>query len=113
MLNLANCKINRGREELYTDVRLNDVLCERYQVHMEQYGRKVLKRHNKVLTASSDIGMLSSIVYFLGRLMLILSIVTHRKRELRDTYLAYYVWNPHAGKYIPTSPHIHCLGWNG
>lgn len=48
------------REELYTDVRLNDTLCERYQVHMGQYGRKVLKRHDKVLTASSDIGMLCS-----------------------------------------------------
>jgi hypothetical protein len=38
-------------------VRLNDILCERYQVHMGQWGRKVLKRHDKVLTASSDIGM--------------------------------------------------------
>lgn len=47
----------RCREELYTDVRLNDTLCERYQVHMGRYGRKVLKRHEKVLTASSDIGM--------------------------------------------------------
>ena len=47
------------REELYTDVRLNDILCERYQVHMGQYGRKVLKRHDKVLTASSDVGMSS------------------------------------------------------
>jgi metal-dependent amidase/aminoacylase/carboxypeptidase family protein len=45
------------REELYTDVRLNDTLCERYQVHMGGYGRKVLRRHDKVLTASSDIGM--------------------------------------------------------
>jgi len=45
------------REELYTDVRLNDTLCERYQLHMEEYDRKVLKRHDKVLTASSDIGM--------------------------------------------------------
>lgn len=44
------------REELYTDVRINDTLCERYQLHMGQYGRKVLKRHEKVLTASSDIG---------------------------------------------------------
>jgi hypothetical protein len=48
------------REELYTDVRLNDTLCERYQAHMGQYGRKVLKRHDKVLTASSDIGMFCS-----------------------------------------------------
>jgi hypothetical protein len=44
------------REELYTDVLLNDTLCEQYQVHMARYGRKVLKRHDKVMTASSDIG---------------------------------------------------------
>lgn len=44
------------REELYTDVLLNDTLCEQYQVHMGRYGRKVLKRHDKVMTASSDIG---------------------------------------------------------
>lgn len=41
-------------------MRLNDILCERYQVHMGQWGRKVLKRHDKVLTASSDIGMFLS-----------------------------------------------------
>lgn len=45
------------RDELYTDVRLNDMLCERYQVHMGRYDRDVLKRHEKVLTGSSDIGM--------------------------------------------------------
>ncbi|KAJ5128148.1 hypothetical protein N7448_008927 [Penicillium atrosanguineum] len=48
-------------KELYTDVRLNDTLCDRYQVHMGEYGRKVLKRHDKVLTASSDIGNVSYI----------------------------------------------------
>jgi metal-dependent amidase/aminoacylase/carboxypeptidase family protein len=46
-----------SRNELYTDVRLNDTLCERYQVHMGRYSRNVLKRHDKVLTGSSDIGM--------------------------------------------------------
>lgn len=56
----ANHGLNLIREELYTDVRLNDILCERYQVHMGQWGRKVLKRHDKVLTASSDIGMFLS-----------------------------------------------------
>lgn len=43
-------------------MRLNDILCERYQVHMGQWDRKVLKRHDKVLTASSDIGMPSSVL---------------------------------------------------
>ena len=46
-----------SRDELYTDVRLNDTLCERYHIHMGRYGRNVLKRHDKVLTASSDIGI--------------------------------------------------------
>lgn len=32
------------------------MLCERYQAHMQTYGRNVLKDYPKVLTASSDIG---------------------------------------------------------
>ncbi|KAJ5674311.1 uncharacterized protein N7477_004245 [Penicillium maclennaniae] len=55
----TGCQVAIQEEELYTDVRLNDTLCERYQVHMGGYGRKVLKRHDKVLTASSDIGNVS------------------------------------------------------
>lgn len=49
---------NSTREELYTDVRLNETLCERYQAHMQTYDRNVRKDHEKVLTASSDIGQL-------------------------------------------------------
>ncbi|KAJ5611370.1 hypothetical protein N7510_008089 [Penicillium lagena] len=55
----TGCKVDISEEELYTDVRLNDTLCERYQIHMRRYGRKVLKRHEKVLTGSSDIGNVS------------------------------------------------------
>ncbi|CEJ57947.1 Putative Metal-dependent amidase/aminoacylase/carboxypeptidase [Penicillium brasilianum] len=55
----TGCTVKITEEELYTDVRLNDILCERYQVHMGQWDRKVLKRHDKVLTASSDIGNVS------------------------------------------------------
>ncbi|KAJ5184053.1 hypothetical protein N7492_001669 [Penicillium capsulatum] len=55
----TGCEVHIEEEELYTDVRLNDTLCERYQIHMGGYGRKVLKRHEKVLTASSDIGNVS------------------------------------------------------
>ena len=47
-----------NRDELYTDIKLNDTLCERYQTHMGSYDRNVLKSHEKVLTGSSDIGIL-------------------------------------------------------
>ncbi|KAJ5813223.1 hypothetical protein N7447_010246 [Penicillium robsamsonii] len=52
-------QVKIDEDELYTDVRLNDTLCERYHVHMGGYSRKVLKRHDKVLTGSSDIGNVS------------------------------------------------------
>jgi hypothetical protein len=64
MKNFADHESTLVREELYTDVRLNDILCERYQVHMGEWGRKVLKRHDKVLTASSDIGMCFFVMLF-------------------------------------------------
>lgn len=44
------------RDSLYRDIKLNDTLCERYQANMNQYERKVLKKLDKVMTASSDIG---------------------------------------------------------
>ncbi|KAJ5894883.1 hypothetical protein N7495_006574 [Penicillium taxi] len=55
----TGCQVVIKEEELYTEVRLNDTLCERYQIHMGEYGRKVIKRHDKVITASSDIGNVS------------------------------------------------------
>ncbi|KAJ5690882.1 hypothetical protein N7462_005274 [Penicillium macrosclerotiorum] len=55
----TGCEVHIEENELYTDVRLNDTLCERYQIHMGAYGRKVLKRHDKVMTGSSDIGNVS------------------------------------------------------
>ncbi|KAF7519048.1 hypothetical protein PCG10_010416 [Penicillium crustosum] len=55
----TGCQVKIDEDELYTDVRLNDTLCERYHVHMGRYSRNVLKRHDKVLTGSSDIGNVS------------------------------------------------------
>ncbi|KAJ5256750.1 hypothetical protein N7478_012854 [Penicillium angulare] len=55
----TGCQVTIREDELYKDVRLNDTLCERYQVHMASYDRKVLKSHEKVMTASSDIGNVS------------------------------------------------------
>lgn len=45
-----------SRQELYKDVKLNETLCQRYQSHMRTYSRDVLQTHEKVMTASSDIG---------------------------------------------------------
>ncbi|KAJ6003335.1 hypothetical protein N7451_005882 [Penicillium sp. IBT 35674x] len=58
----TGCQVTVSEDELYTDVRLNDKLCERYQVHMGSYNRNVMKRDDKVLTASSDIGNVSYVV---------------------------------------------------
>ncbi|KAJ5965213.1 uncharacterized protein N7479_005089 [Penicillium vulpinum] len=55
----TGCQVKIDEDELYTDIRLNDTLCERYHIHMGRYDRNVLKRHNKVLTGSSDIGNVS------------------------------------------------------
>lgn len=44
------------RDSLYTDIKLNDTLCERYQKSMGLYDRTVMKKLDKVMTASSDIG---------------------------------------------------------
>ncbi|KAJ5535524.1 hypothetical protein N7527_001778 [Penicillium freii] len=55
----TGCQVKVDEDELYTDVRLNDTLCERYHIHIGRYSRNVLKRHDKVLTGSSDIGNVS------------------------------------------------------
>ncbi|EYE90974.1 M20 family metallopeptidase [Aspergillus ruber CBS 135680] len=55
----TGCEVNIVEDELYKDVRLNETLCDRYQTHMQAYGRNVLKDHEKVMTASSDIGNVS------------------------------------------------------
>jgi metal-dependent amidase/aminoacylase/carboxypeptidase family protein len=53
---------NSRRNELYTDIKINSTLCERYAAHMGSYGRGVLAQHEKVLTGSSDIGNVSYVV---------------------------------------------------
>lgn len=59
-MSVLRCPVLLGadstREELYTDVRLNETLCARYQAHMQTYDRAVRKDYDKVLTGSSDIG---------------------------------------------------------
>lgn len=44
------------REGLYTDIVLNETLCERYSSHLAGYGKKVITKHEQVLTGSSDVG---------------------------------------------------------
>ncbi|RAL12915.1 M20 family metallopeptidase [Aspergillus homomorphus CBS 101889] len=62
MANGCEVEADTGRNELYTDIKINDTLCERYQAHMGRYGRNVLTQHEKVLTGSSDIGNVSYLV---------------------------------------------------
>jgi metal-dependent amidase/aminoacylase/carboxypeptidase family protein len=45
------------RDSLYTDIKLNETLCGQYQAHMSRYDRKIAKSSDKVMTASSDIGL--------------------------------------------------------
>ncbi|KAE8147179.1 hypothetical protein BDV25DRAFT_169271 [Aspergillus avenaceus] len=58
----TGCTVEIVENELYTDIKINDTLCGQYQTHMTQYGRDVLKSHDKVLTGSSDIGNVSYVV---------------------------------------------------
>lgn len=58
----SGCRVDIVEDQLYTDIKINDTLCERYQTHMARYGRKITKSHDKVMTGSSDIGNVSYLV---------------------------------------------------
>ncbi|KAF3402629.1 Peptidase M20 domain-containing protein 2 [Talaromyces pinophilus] len=58
----TGCQVNLNEDSLYTDIKLNDTLCERYQKSMGLYDRTVMKKLDKVMTASSDIGNVSYVV---------------------------------------------------
>ncbi|RFU27505.1 hypothetical protein B7463_g8821, partial [Scytalidium lignicola] len=58
----TGCEVQIVEDELYADIKLNETLCDRYQVHMAQYKRDVAKKLDKVLAASSDIGNVSYVV---------------------------------------------------
>ncbi|KAH8691602.1 putative amidohydrolase [Talaromyces proteolyticus] len=58
----TGCQVKMNEDSLYTDIKLNDTLCERYQAHMGRYDRSVIKSIDKVMTASSDIGNVSYVV---------------------------------------------------
>ncbi|KAL2872412.1 M20 family metallopeptidase [Aspergillus lucknowensis] len=58
----TGCTVDIVENQLYTDIKLNDTLCDRYKTHMASYDREVLKRHDQVLTGSSDIGNVSYVL---------------------------------------------------
>ncbi|PLB46436.1 hypothetical protein P170DRAFT_448327 [Aspergillus steynii IBT 23096] len=58
----TGCEVKIVEDQLYTDIKINDTLCDRYQSHMARYSRSVLKSHDKVMTGSSDIGNVSYIL---------------------------------------------------
>lgn len=51
-----------SREGLYTDIVLNETLCERFTGHMAGYGKEIIQKYDKVLTGSSDVGEFNSTV---------------------------------------------------
>ncbi|KAJ5683244.1 hypothetical protein N7462_006409 [Penicillium macrosclerotiorum] len=55
----SGCTVKIEEEGLYTDIVLNDTLCERYATHMEGYGKTIITKYDKVLTGSSDVGNVS------------------------------------------------------
>ncbi|KAL4862780.1 hypothetical protein BDV12DRAFT_206992 [Aspergillus spectabilis] len=56
---ITGCTVKIKEEGLYTDIILNDVLCEQYTSHMENSGRSVIRSYDKVMTGSSDVGNVS------------------------------------------------------
>ncbi|RAK81159.1 M20 family metallopeptidase [Aspergillus fijiensis CBS 313.89] len=53
---VTGCTVKIVEEGLYTDIVLNDVLCQRYTKHMAACGRSIIEKYEKVLTGSSDVG---------------------------------------------------------
>ncbi|CRG86948.1 hypothetical protein PISL3812_03961 [Talaromyces islandicus] len=58
----TGCRVEMVEDSLYTDIKLNETLCEQYQAHMGRYDRSIIRNIDKVLTASSDIGNVSYVV---------------------------------------------------
>ncbi|EAW06835.1 M20 family metallopeptidase [Aspergillus clavatus NRRL 1] len=58
----SGCKVEIVEDQLYTDIKINETLCERYATHMARYGRHITPSHDKVLTGSSDIGNVSYLI---------------------------------------------------
>ncbi|KAG2412973.1 hypothetical protein HFD88_010532 [Aspergillus terreus] len=55
----AGCTVKIEEEALYTDIVLNETLCERFAGHMAGYGKEIVQKCDKILTGSSDVGNVS------------------------------------------------------
>ncbi|EYE91272.1 M20 family metallopeptidase [Aspergillus ruber CBS 135680] len=58
----AGCEVEIDEKELYADIKIIDILCERYQTHMVKHGRTIIKRHENVLSGSTDAGNVSYVL---------------------------------------------------
>lgn len=97
-----------NRKDLYTDIKLNDTLCGRYQAHMGNYQRNVLKSHEKILAGSSDVGLCLPVLreYALSLLAKLL-----RQRQLYRSYVTRDVRHSCARRCCPTPPIVYrCRG---
>lgn len=57
-----------SREALYTDIVLNETLCERFAGHMAGYGKEIVRKCDKILTGSSDVGEFNASFLYSQRL---------------------------------------------
>ncbi|KJK66643.1 Peptidase family M20/M25/M40 [Aspergillus parasiticus SU-1] len=59
---VTGCTAKIDEDGLYTDIILNETLCERFTGHMATYGKKYVQKLDQVLTGSSDVGNVSYVV---------------------------------------------------
>ncbi|KAB8224500.1 hypothetical protein BDV33DRAFT_199533 [Aspergillus novoparasiticus] len=59
---VTGCTAKIEEDGLYTDIILNETLCERFTGHMATYGKKFVQKLEQVLTGSSDVGNVSYVV---------------------------------------------------
>ncbi|KAE8315220.1 hypothetical protein BDV41DRAFT_574919 [Aspergillus transmontanensis] len=59
---VTGCTAKIEEDGLYTDIILNETLCERFTGHMATYGKKYVQKLDQVLTGSSDVGNVSYVV---------------------------------------------------
>ncbi|KAE8327879.1 hypothetical protein BDV39DRAFT_204595 [Aspergillus sergii] len=59
---VTGCTAKIEEDGLYTDIILNETLCERFTGHMAAYGKKFVQKLDQVLTGSSDVGNVSYVV---------------------------------------------------
>ncbi|KAB8202062.1 hypothetical protein BDV34DRAFT_215723 [Aspergillus parasiticus] len=91
---VTGCTAKIDEDGLYTDIILNETLCERFTGHMATYGKKYVQKLDQVLTGSSDVGEFCNVT-----ILILLSHVTN----ILQGNVSYVVPTLHAMFAISTS----------